>query len=59
LFPLHVFHIVKYVPVRGVSVAVNEIFVHMDTYLSKRRICASAMSGIPRFTVLVPEKHRV
>jgi len=29
LFPWHVFHIVIYVSVRGVSVAVNEIFVHM------------------------------
>jgi hypothetical protein len=41
---------------KGVSVAVNEIFVHMDTHLSNRRICASAMLRIPWFTVFIPEK---
>jgi hypothetical protein len=29
-------YIVKYVSVRGLSVAVNEIFAHMDTYLSNQ-----------------------
>jgi len=33
-----------YVSVRGFSVAVNKIFVHMDTHLSNRWICASAMA---------------
>ena len=33
LFPLHVFHTGKFVSVRSFSVAVNEIFVHMDTHL--------------------------
>jgi hypothetical protein len=36
LFPCHVFYIIKYVSVRGVSVAVNELFAHMDTYLSNQ-----------------------
>jgi len=34
LFPKYVFHIVIYVSVRVVSVAVKEIFVHMDKHLS-------------------------
>jgi hypothetical protein len=46
LFPLHVFHIVICVSVRGVSVAVSEIFVHMDTDLSNRWICSSVMERI-------------
>jgi hypothetical protein len=46
---------VKYVSVRGVSVAVNEIFAHIDTIIQPR-ICASAMSRIPWFTVFIPEK---
>jgi hypothetical protein len=50
-----VFYIVKYVSVSGVSVAGNEIFAHMDTYI-QLRICASAMSGIPWFIVFIPEK---
>jgi hypothetical protein len=36
LFPWHVFYIVKCVSVSGVSVAVNEIFAHMDTHLSNQ-----------------------
>ena len=32
LFPWCVFHIITYVSVKGVSVAVNEIIVHMDTH---------------------------
>ena len=55
LFPWHVFH-VKYVSTRGVSVAINELFVHMDTHLSSRWICASAMSRIPQFTDFIPAK---
>ena len=35
LFPWHVLRIVQYVSVSGVSVAFNEIFVHMNTHLSK------------------------
>jgi hypothetical protein len=46
LFPLHVFHIVICVSVRVVSVAVSEIFVHMDTHLFNRWICSSAMKRI-------------
>jgi len=46
LFPLHVFHIVICVSVRGVSVAVSKIFVHMDTHLSNRWICYSAIKRI-------------
>jgi hypothetical protein len=42
--------------VRGVSVAVKEIFVHMDTHLSNRWICASAMARIPRFIDFIPAK---
>jgi hypothetical protein len=48
--------IVKYVSVREVSVAVNEISVHMDTHLSNRWICVSAMARIPRFTDFIPAK---
>jgi hypothetical protein len=33
LFLWYVFHTGKYVSVRGFSVAVNEIIVHMDTHL--------------------------
>jgi hypothetical protein len=36
------------VSARGVSVAVNEIFVHMDTHLSNRWICSLQC---PRFHV--------
>jgi hypothetical protein len=43
-------YIVKYVSVSGVSVAVNEIFAHMNTFIQPR-ICAFAMSRIPQFTV--------
>jgi len=39
--------IVKYVSIRGVSVAVKEIYVYMDTHLSSRWVCASAMARIP------------
>jgi len=56
LFSWHVLHIVKYASVRGVSVAVNEIFVHMDTHLSSRWICASANARIPWFTDFKPAK---
>jgi len=54
LFPWHIFHFVKYVSVRGVSVAVNEIFVYVDKHLSNRWICASAMARIPQFTDFIP-----
>jgi hypothetical protein len=40
-------HSHMYVSVRVVSVAVNEIFFHMDTHLSNRWICASRMARIP------------
>ena len=56
LFPWHVFHIFKYVSVRGVSVAVNEVFVHMDTHLSYRWICTSAMARIPQLAGFIPAK---
>jgi hypothetical protein len=46
----------KYASVRAVSVTVNEMFAHVDTYLSSRRICASVMSRIPWFTLFIPEK---
>jgi hypothetical protein len=55
LFPGHVFYIVKYVSVRGVSDTVNEMFAHMDTHLSNTRICGAAMSRIPWFTVFISE----
>jgi len=45
-----------YVSVRGVSVAVNEVFVHMDTHLSSRWICASAIARIPQLTDFIPAK---
>jgi hypothetical protein len=38
---------VKYDSVWGVSVAINEITVHMDIHLSNRWICASATAIIP------------
>jgi hypothetical protein len=41
---------------KGVSVAANEIFVHMDTHLPNRWNCASAMARIPQFTDFVPAK---
>jgi len=47
---------VKCVSVRGVSVAVNEIFVQMDTHLSDRWIRDSAMARIPQFTDFIPAK---
>jgi hypothetical protein len=53
LFPCHVFHIVKYVSVRAVSVAVNEIFVHMYTHLSTtwRSLCNGMNSMIYWFFI--------
>ena len=45
-----------YVSVKGVSIAVNEIFVHIDTHLSNRWICASAMARIPQFMDFIPAK---
>jgi hypothetical protein len=48
--------VVKYDSVRGVSVTINEITVHMDIHLSNRWICASAMARIPRFTDFIPTK---
>ena len=39
---------------RGVSVADNEIFVHIDTHLSNRWICASAMASITQLTDFIP-----
>jgi hypothetical protein len=57
LFPLQVFHIVIYVSVRGVSVAINEIFVPTDTHLSNRWICSSAIERISHlFVGFVPVK---
>jgi hypothetical protein len=47
---------VKVFPV--VSVAVNEIFVHMGTLLSSRWLCASAMARIPWFTDFIPAKTK-
>jgi hypothetical protein len=43
-----------YVSVRIVSVAVNEIFVHMDIHLSNRLIFASAMARILQLTDFIP-----
>jgi hypothetical protein len=40
------YFIVMCVSVRGVSVAVNVIFVHMDTHLSSRWICSSGQDFI-------------
>jgi len=42
-----------------VSVAINEIFVHMGTHLSNRWICFSAMARIPCFTDFIPAKTGV
>ena len=56
LLPWHVFHVVKYVSLRGVSVAVNEILVHMGTHLCNRSICVSAMARIPEFTDFISVK---
>jgi hypothetical protein len=43
--------------VRGVSAAVNEIFIHMDTHLSDTWICPSAMVRISHlFIGLIPVK---
>jgi hypothetical protein len=47
----------KYVSGRGVSVAVNEIFVHMDTHLSNTWMSSSAVARISRFFIgLIPVK---
>jgi hypothetical protein len=45
-----------YVSVSVVSVAVNEIFVHMDTHLSNRWICASAMARTSQLSDFIPTK---
>ena len=59
LFPLHVFHIVICVSVRGVSIAVNEIIGHMDADPS-RWMCSSAMARISHlFIGCVPAKTQV
>jgi hypothetical protein len=54
-----IFHSHIHVSVRVVLVAVNEIFVHMDTHLCNRWICASAMAKIPQFTEFIPAKTEV
>jgi hypothetical protein len=54
LFPWHVFHIVKYVSVRGVTVAVNNISVHMDTQLSSQKamcLCKGKNSMVDWFYI--------
>jgi hypothetical protein len=49
-------HIAKYLSVRGVSVAVNEIFVHLGTHFSNGWKYVSAMARIPQFTDFIPAK---
>jgi hypothetical protein len=41
----------KYVSGRGVSITVNEIFVHMDAHLSIRWMISSAVARISRLFV--------
>lgn len=47
LFPWHVFHVVRYASVRGVAIAVNEVFVHMDTHPTMARILNLFIGSIP------------
>ena len=58
-FQRHIFHIHKYISVRGFSIAVNEIFVHMNTHLSNRWISYSIMSIISYFIYLYNEPTNV
>ena len=57
LFPWYIFHIVVYVWVEGVLVAVNETFVYIGTHLSNKLICSSAKARIPRFTGFIPAQR--
>jgi hypothetical protein len=47
LSPWRVFHVVRYISVRGVSIAVNEVFLHMDTYPAMARILNLFIGLIP------------
>ena len=47
LSPWRVFHVVRYVSVRGVSVSINEVVVHMDTYPTMARILNLFIGLIP------------
>ena len=59
LFPWHVCHIVKYVSLRGISIIVNETFVHMDTHLSIRWVSSSQWQEFHVYSLVWYQKrHR-
>ena len=47
-----------YVSVRGVSIAVNEIFVHMDTHLSNRWYVPMQWQEFHNLWILYQQRHR-